>query len=87
MNAGVDCPVTRPVNLCLTGLPEPVPRVILVHKVEVLYLSMDEMVCNARDDIRQSTVSDDSNFLDLLNMLLEELQVSKHRGKVYPTGK
>src|SRR5487761_2672321 len=69
------------------GLPEPVPRGILANEIEVPHLCMDKMVCNGRHDIRESAVRDDRNFLDSLNMLFEELQVSKHRGKVFPAGK
>ena len=75
------------IHLCLAALPEPVPCSILTREIEMLHLRVDKMVCNVRHDARDSTIRDDRNFLDPLNMLLEELQVSKHRAKVFPAGK
>jgi hypothetical protein len=74
-------------RLRVAGLPEPVPCRIFTHKFEMLHLRVDEMVCDARHDIRQGAVRDDRNFLDSLKMRLEELQVSKQRAEIFPARK
>src|SRR5450759_1531280 len=71
----------------IAALPEPVPCGILAREIEMLHLSMDEMVCNVRHDTRDSAIRNDRNFFDSLEMQLEELQVSKQRAKVFPAGK
>ena len=66
---------------------KPIPRGLLVRKVEVLHLRMDEMACDWRHDCRETAVRGDRNFLDSLMMMLDELQVGEQRAEILPAGK
>ena len=59
-------------HLCVAALLEPCQCGVFARNVEVLHLRMNEMVCNVRHDIRESTIRDDCNFLDSLMMLFQE---------------
>lgn len=55
---------------------------MLAGKIKMPHLCMEKQVCNARNDIRQSDVRDDSNLLDPLDMVPEEFEVRRYVGKV-----